>query len=81
MLKEHIYVKVNGVIFSTGHIQCKQSLSPISLDFEKTLKIELFPIPQAYTLKRRLYLRLQTVMVCMRCVLVFDKLKPLVSYT
>jgi hypothetical protein len=44
----------------TGHIQWKQSLSPRSLElrgifkrtddhiFEKTLKIELSPIPQAY---------------------------------
>jgi hypothetical protein len=57
--KEHSYGKVKGkgVIFLTGHIQCKQSLSPRSLElrgnfhiFEKTLKIELSPIPQAYPL-------------------------------
>jgi hypothetical protein len=60
-----IFGKVKGkeVIFLTGHIKYKQSLSPRSLElrgifkrtddhiFEKTLKIELSPIPQAYPLK------------------------------
>ena len=52
--------------FLTGHIQCKQSLSPRSLElrgifkrtddhiFEKTLKIELSPIPQAYIFKHQI---------------------------
>jgi hypothetical protein len=52
--------------FVTGHIQCKQSLSPRSLElrgifkrtdghiFEKTLKIELSPIPQAYIFKHKI---------------------------
>ena len=68
--KEHSYGKEKGkgVIFLTGYIQCKQSLSPRSLELKGNFQTQrwsniwedtenkLSPIPQVYTLNSLLWI-------------------------